>query len=160
MYRIVSEATYKRRTRLTAAESERTERLARVIASAELVWDDRAAAKDWLLTPHPELNGKKPLDAAMSELGAARWKNCSTASTMASRPKPLHAFRIADSATRSSMAWALSCKAAGGSHRGDASFMRPKLTRRRCSKCWCTATPAAFQRPKPGSKSSALRGTA
>ena len=70
MYRIVPEATYKRRTRLTAAESERTERLARVITSAEMVWDDRAAAKDWLLTPHPELNGKKPLDAAMSELGA------------------------------------------------------------------------------------------
>jgi putative toxin-antitoxin system antitoxin component (TIGR02293 family) len=70
MYRIVPEATYKRRTRLTAAESERTERLARVIASAEVVWDDRADAKDWLLTPHPELNGKKPLDAAMSELGA------------------------------------------------------------------------------------------
>jgi putative toxin-antitoxin system antitoxin component (TIGR02293 family) len=55
---------------LTAAESERTERLARVIASAEVVWDDRADAKEWLLTPHPELNGKKPLDAAMSELGA------------------------------------------------------------------------------------------
>ncbi len=70
MYRIVPEATYKRRTRLTAAESERTERLARVIASAEVTWDDRAAAKQWLLTPHPELNGKKPLDAAMSELGA------------------------------------------------------------------------------------------
>jgi putative toxin-antitoxin system antitoxin component (TIGR02293 family) len=70
MYRIVPEATYKRRTRLTAAESERTERLARVIASAEVVWDDRADAKEWLLTPHPELNGKKPLDAAMSELGA------------------------------------------------------------------------------------------
>jgi putative toxin-antitoxin system antitoxin component (TIGR02293 family) len=70
MYRIVPEATYKRRTRLTPAESERTERLARVIAAAEVVWDDRAAAKDWLLTPHPELNGKKPLDAAMSELGA------------------------------------------------------------------------------------------
>ena len=70
MYRIVPEATYKRRTRLTPAESERTERLARVIASAEIVWDDRADAKDWLLTPHPELNGKRPLDAALSELGA------------------------------------------------------------------------------------------
>lgn len=70
MYRIVPEATYKRRTRLTATESERTERLARVITAAEVVWDDRAAAKDWLLTPHPELNDKKPLDAALSELGA------------------------------------------------------------------------------------------
>jgi len=70
MYRVVPEATYKRRTRLTPAESERTERLARVIASAEVVWNDRRAAKDWLLTPHPELNGKRPLDAALSELGA------------------------------------------------------------------------------------------
>jgi putative toxin-antitoxin system antitoxin component (TIGR02293 family) len=71
MHRIVPEATYKRRrTRLTSAESERTERLARVIASAEVVWDDRDAAKRWLLTPHPELNGKRPLDASLSELGA------------------------------------------------------------------------------------------
>jgi putative toxin-antitoxin system antitoxin component (TIGR02293 family) len=70
MYRIVPEATYKRRTRLTPAESERTERLARVIASAEIVWDDRADAKNWLLTPHPELQGKRPLDLALSELGA------------------------------------------------------------------------------------------
>jgi len=70
MYRIVPEATYKRRTRLTPTESERTERLVRVVVSAEIVWDDRAAAKEWLLTPHPELNGKKPLDAALSELGA------------------------------------------------------------------------------------------
>jgi putative toxin-antitoxin system antitoxin component (TIGR02293 family) len=70
MYRIVPEATYKRRTRLTPAESERTERLARVIASAEVVWDDRPMAKQWLVTPHPELNGKRPLDAALSELGA------------------------------------------------------------------------------------------
>jgi putative toxin-antitoxin system antitoxin component (TIGR02293 family) len=70
MYRIVPEATYKRRTRLTPAESERTERLARVIASAEVVWDDRASAKQWLLTPHPELKGKRPLDLALSELGA------------------------------------------------------------------------------------------
>jgi len=70
MYKIVPEATYKRRTRLTPAESERTERLARVVASAEIVWDDREEAKRWLLTPHPELNGKRPLDASMSELGA------------------------------------------------------------------------------------------
>ena len=70
MYRIVPEATYKRRTRLTPAESERTERLARVIASAEIVWDDREEAKRWLLTPHPELNGRRPLDVSLSELGA------------------------------------------------------------------------------------------
>lgn len=70
MYRIVPEATYKRRTRLTPAESERTERLARVIATAEIVWEDRAEAKRWLLTAHPELNDRRPLEVSMSELGA------------------------------------------------------------------------------------------
>src|SRR5450432_1932295 len=42
MHRIVPEATYKRRReRLSPAESERTERLARVVAIAEDVWQDR-----------------------------------------------------------------------------------------------------------------------
>jgi putative toxin-antitoxin system antitoxin component (TIGR02293 family) len=71
MYRIVPEATYKRRReRLSAAESERTERLARVIATAEDVWQDREQAKRFLTTPHPEIGGKTPLDAALTELGA------------------------------------------------------------------------------------------
>ncbi len=42
MFRIVPEATFKRRTRLSPAESARTERLARVIAAAEFVWNDAA----------------------------------------------------------------------------------------------------------------------
>ncbi len=70
VYRIVPEATYKRRIRLTPAESERTERLARVIATAEFVWDDQKAAQRWLHTPHPELSGRTPLDTALTELGA------------------------------------------------------------------------------------------
>ena len=70
IYRVVPEATYKRRTRLTAAESERTERLARVIAASEQVWDDLQLAHDWLKRPHPELNGQTPLDRSFSELGA------------------------------------------------------------------------------------------
>lgn len=70
VYKIVPEATYKRRTRLTAAESERTERLARVIATAEFVWDDPPTAHRWLHTPHAELSGRTPLQGAMSELGA------------------------------------------------------------------------------------------
>ena len=72
VYRIVPEATYKRRTRLTPAESERTERLARVIAQAEHVWDDRESAQEWLLKPHPELRGKEPIYFAMTELCARR----------------------------------------------------------------------------------------
>ncbi len=71
MHRIVPEATYKRRRdRLSAAESERTERLARVIAGAEDVWQDRNEARRFLTTPHPEIGGKTPLDAALTELGA------------------------------------------------------------------------------------------
>jgi putative toxin-antitoxin system antitoxin component (TIGR02293 family) len=71
MHRIVPEATYKRRReRLSHAESERTERLARVIATAEDVWQDREQARHFLTTPHPEMGGKTPLDAAMTELGA------------------------------------------------------------------------------------------
>jgi putative toxin-antitoxin system antitoxin component (TIGR02293 family) len=71
MYRIVPEATYKRRRdRLSPAESERTERLARVIAMAEDIWQDREQTRRFLTTPHPEIGGKTPLEAAMTELGA------------------------------------------------------------------------------------------
>ena len=71
MRRVVPEATYKRRReRLSPAESERTERLARIIAMAEDVWQDREQARRFLTTPHPEMGGKTPLDAALTELGA------------------------------------------------------------------------------------------
>lgn len=70
IYKIVPEATYKRRIKLTAAESERTERLARVIAQAEYVWDSTQDAQEWMQKPHPELGGKSPIECAMTELGA------------------------------------------------------------------------------------------
>jgi len=70
MFRIVPEATFKRRTRLSPAESARTERLARVIAAAEYAWNDEADARDWLTRPHSELNRRTPLECAMTELGA------------------------------------------------------------------------------------------
>ncbi len=71
MHRVVPEATYKRRReRLSPAESERTERLARVVAMAEDVWQNRDLARRFLTTPHPEIGGKTPLDAALTELGA------------------------------------------------------------------------------------------
>jgi putative toxin-antitoxin system antitoxin component (TIGR02293 family) len=72
MFRVVPEATFKRRTRLSAAESERTERLARVIAAAEYAWNDREDAREWLTKPHPELGLRTPFESAMSELGARR----------------------------------------------------------------------------------------
>lgn len=71
MQRIIPEATYKRRReRLSPAESERTERLARVIAMAEEVWQDREQTTRFLTTPHREIGGRTPLDAALTELGA------------------------------------------------------------------------------------------
>ena len=66
MHRIVP----RRRERLSPSESERTERLARVVATAEDVWQDREQARRFLTTPHPEIGGKTPLDAALTELGA------------------------------------------------------------------------------------------
>lgn len=70
---IVPQATWKRRTkRLSAQESERIERLARVLATAEYVLDDREEARVWMNTPHKELGGETPLEVARTELGARR----------------------------------------------------------------------------------------
>jgi putative toxin-antitoxin system antitoxin component (TIGR02293 family) len=70
MFRVVPEATFKRRTRLSPAEGARTERLARVIAAAEYAWNDRDDAREWLTRPHAELGRRTPLEAALTELGA------------------------------------------------------------------------------------------
>ncbi|MGC2400914.1 MAG: antitoxin Xre/MbcA/ParS toxin-binding domain-containing protein [Acidobacteriaceae bacterium] len=72
-FQVVPQATWKRRTRrLSVEESARTERLARVLAAAEFVWDDRERARAWMSTAHPELGGKTPLETARTELGARR----------------------------------------------------------------------------------------
>lgn len=71
--RVVPEATFKRRRdRLSAAESEKTERLARVYATARHVWDSDEEALAFLHTPHAMLDGRPPLEVAMTELGARR----------------------------------------------------------------------------------------
>ena len=73
LYRIIPEATYKRRRELLKIdESERTERLARAIATAEHVWDDEDEARRFLITPHSQLGGQRPIDVALTELGARR----------------------------------------------------------------------------------------
>jgi putative toxin-antitoxin system antitoxin component (TIGR02293 family) len=72
-FKVVPQATWKRRSkRLSVDESERTERLARVLAAAEYTWDDREQAREWMSKPHRELNGQTPLGAARTELGARR----------------------------------------------------------------------------------------
>ncbi|CAL8479070.1 MULTISPECIES: antitoxin Xre/MbcA/ParS toxin-binding domain-containing protein [Caballeronia] len=71
--RIVPEATFKRRRdRLSPDESERTERLARVVATAQYVWDDEDDAREFLNVPHPMLEGRTPLEVSLTELGARR----------------------------------------------------------------------------------------
>ncbi len=73
LYRVVPEATWKRRrTHLSPEESQRTERIARVLAAAEYAWDSREDAREWMMRPHTELGGKTPFDAAQTELGARR----------------------------------------------------------------------------------------
>jgi putative toxin-antitoxin system antitoxin component (TIGR02293 family) len=72
-YKVVPAATWKRRTkRLSPDESEKTERLARVLAAAEQVWDDREQARAWMNSPHRELGDRAPADVARTELGARR----------------------------------------------------------------------------------------
>ena len=68
-----SRGDYKRRRELLKIdESEKTERLARVIATAEHVWDDNDEAKRFLISPHSQLEGQRPIDVALTELGARR----------------------------------------------------------------------------------------
>lgn len=73
LHRLIPPATYKRRKNLLKPEeSEKAERLARVIATAEYVWEDEEAVRRFLKSPHPELGGRTPLEAAYTELGARR----------------------------------------------------------------------------------------
>ncbi len=46
--------------------------MARVLASAEYVWDDREQAREWMSKPHRELEDQTPLEVAGTELGARR----------------------------------------------------------------------------------------
>ncbi|MEW6721037.1 MAG: antitoxin Xre/MbcA/ParS toxin-binding domain-containing protein [Thermodesulfobacteriota bacterium] len=73
IYRIVPSATYHRRKRiLKIEESEKTERLARVIATANHVWNDEEDARRFLTSPHPMLGMKTPIEVSHTELGARR----------------------------------------------------------------------------------------
>jgi putative toxin-antitoxin system antitoxin component (TIGR02293 family) len=68
-YRIIPRATYQRSRRLNQQHSETVERLARIYAMARALWQDDRAAQRFLFSPHPELRGKSPLDAALTEIG-------------------------------------------------------------------------------------------
>lgn len=70
--RLVPRATRARRVRLKLAESERVERLARLMALTEQVWEDESDAQEFMCEPHPMLDDRSPLDMAATELGARR----------------------------------------------------------------------------------------
>jgi putative toxin-antitoxin system antitoxin component (TIGR02293 family) len=75
LYSIIPEATFKRRSKLNPDESGKAERLARVFATAQYVWDSEEEAREFLNTPHALLEGQAPLAVAMTELGARRVEN-------------------------------------------------------------------------------------
>lgn len=68
--RVIPRASYQRSRRLSAVHSATTERLARIASMARRIWEDDDKARDFLWRPHPELRGRRPIEAALTELGA------------------------------------------------------------------------------------------
>lgn len=64
-----------RHSRLTAAESDRTVRLARVYATAVEMIGDTGKAAEWLRTPNRALGGQLPIDQLDTDLGAREVEN-------------------------------------------------------------------------------------
>lgn len=54
---------------LSVSESERAERIARMFALAESILGDRQGANLFLFSPHPKLDGARPIDWIRTELG-------------------------------------------------------------------------------------------
>lgn len=72
-WRVVPKTTLDRReARLSARESERTERVARLFVHARRALGTEAEAREFMTTPHPELDGRSPIDAAKTDLGTQR----------------------------------------------------------------------------------------
>lgn len=69
-YRIVPKTTLQRRSgRLSLEESERLERLARLTALAEQVWERPDLAHEFMVSHQPQLGGERPVDLVRTELG-------------------------------------------------------------------------------------------
>lgn len=68
-YRIIPKTTLRRRQRLDPEESQRLERLARMTAMAEEVWEDADLAHEFLTSAQPQLEDERPVDLARSDLG-------------------------------------------------------------------------------------------
>jgi putative toxin-antitoxin system antitoxin component (TIGR02293 family) len=70
---VVPKSTLERReTKLSPQESERTERVARLFVHARRALGTEAEAREFMTAPHPELDGRSPIDAAKTDLGTRR----------------------------------------------------------------------------------------
>ncbi len=66
---IVPKSSLNRRGTLTLAQGEQTLRLGRLFDMAMLAFLDEGDAREFMRRPHPELKGRRPIDAAMTEMG-------------------------------------------------------------------------------------------
>ena len=70
---VVPKTTLERReTQLSPQESERTERVARLFVHARRALGTEGEARDFMTASHPQLDGRSPVDAARTDLGARR----------------------------------------------------------------------------------------
>ena len=69
VHAIVPKSSLNRRGTLTLAQGEQTLRLGRLFDMARLAFMDEADAREFMRRPHPELAGRRPIDAAMTEMG-------------------------------------------------------------------------------------------
>ena len=67
--KIVPRATYQRSKQLNLQTSETAERLARLYALANSVFQDHQATRRFMSNPHSELEGRAPLGVALTEIG-------------------------------------------------------------------------------------------
>jgi putative toxin-antitoxin system antitoxin component (TIGR02293 family) len=68
--RVVPRASFQRNKILSATHSATTERLARITALAQSVWEDDEKAQRFLWSEYPEFGRRKPIEVALTELGA------------------------------------------------------------------------------------------
>ena len=77
---VVPKTTLDRRvTQLSPQESERTERVARLFVQARRALGTAAEAREFMMAPHPALEGRSPVEASRTDLGTRRVERILTA---------------------------------------------------------------------------------
>lgn len=77
---IVPKTTLERRlSKLSPQESERLERAARLFVHARRALGSEDEARTFVVAPHPELDGRSPIEAARTDLGTRRAEQILTA---------------------------------------------------------------------------------